>query len=321
MLQLPSNRHHRISNVSQINDLIRYIYDESRERPILVLTVATGRHEPDIDTMALSETLGHVIDVVLISDDKLAEMLTRGFMESGHADLAVYQGAARLYPVISTRSASLSSVTAPLFFVDTPQHRDKLFDALSQLLPDVRSALEIRGKLNALHEHGGVRRLAFLSELRSKFSPTLVTTPTEARELATFLLSSGRCQPMMIISHTRHDQKPFVDVELLSGLLHGIAYVVEIVTPAASSEFRIHVAPTATVYGEAGRVYPTGTLWNDAGTRLRLFIPNDHISRMLLTNLMAAEALSLRADDIRSSDSWSDQWNERWGGAIAKASA
>ena len=49
----------------------------------------------------------------------------------------------------------------------------------------------------------------------------------------------------------------------------------------------------------AGLEQPTGINWNQPSSKMRLFLPNEHVSRMLLTNLMIKEALSLRADALR----------------------
>ena len=294
MLVFPSSAPQRPRSFADVNALVSYCLDGKRPVPLLLASLPKGATEPEIDVNALAKATTGVMDVAIIADADLISHAGELFLRRGCPDLTPYNGAVRLFPVPTTDVTTASETE--LHYTDTIRHRRKLADAITDVLrlaPFDTRVQDIVDAICQVHDHDE----SPLGMFRSIH--TIIRTTDAADSLADLLLSENRHLPVVVVSHISRQRPPFVDIDLLSDLLHDIAPIVEITSRKATEALCDRIAKPAWLYGEAGRVYPAGTAWNSPDATMRLFLPNVHVSRMLMTNMMASEALLRHADTLR----------------------
>lgn len=308
-----------VTTITQASRLAAHIADERRDKAVLVVSTRIGASRPDINPESIVQQVEGRVDVVVIADDRLAETMAAQLQTLGYGTHPVYNGAARLFmPRDPSRDGT------PLYYTDTNSHRQRLIaDLRHRFLPvheaaggvhqtaepgmmrsetvhigktDDSTQLDETDALLHLHDrHTGSPISGSPQEvenLRRSYRPVLVSTAQQARDLVGLLLSATRDKPVVVVSKSPTRDKPFVDVNLIAGLTHNRAIVTQIDTQEASDTFKKLLAKPAWVYGDAGRVFPVGDAWNSETSKLRLFLPNAHVSRMLLTNMMIVEVLA-----------------------------
>lgn len=292
MLVFPSSAPQRPRSFADVNALVSYCLDGKRPVPLLLASLPKGATEPAIDVDALVKATTGLMDVAIIADAGLIRYAGELFLRRGCPDLTPYNGAVRLFPVPTTDVMTASDTE--LHYTDTVRHRRKLADAIADVLRLTPFDTRVQAIVDAIcHDHDESPLDMF------RRMHTIIRTTDEADSLADLLLSGNRHLPVVVISHISRQRPPFVDIDLLSDLLHDIAPIVEITSRKATEALCDRIAKPAWLYGEAGRVYPAGTAWNSPDAKMRLFLPNVHVSRMLMTNMMASEALLRHADTIR----------------------
>lgn len=221
-----------------------------------------------------------------------------------HAECSAYRGAARYYP--SARIFHNDPASTLLLYTDTPKHRNELRQALSFRLFD-------DGIISA--EQAKENRIRIQQWEESRTAPILVNNASKAHDLIRQLLNPKRHQPVVVISQSLRAARPdrisenteripdirFIDTDTLCKMLDGIADVVFLYGQEATRVFESGIHRKAWIYGDAIRVFPLGVNWNnDDSTQLRLFWPNGHISKMMLTNMVIREALNCYAQTLRN---------------------
>ncbi|KAB7790280.1 hypothetical protein [Bifidobacterium leontopitheci] len=321
-----------VTTTMQARRLAAHIADERRVRAVLVVSTRNGAPEPDIIPESIVQQVEGRIDVVVIADDRLAETMAEELDALGYGMHPVYNGAARLFmprdpsrdgtPLYYTdtnshrqrlvadlrRRFSLGSQpasgTGPATQSSTTQSSTTQSGTTQSVTTHAGNAngsgagVHGDGTDNPLHlrdPHTGSPISGSPQEvenLRRSYRPLFVRTPQQARDLAGLLLSDTRDKPVVVVSKSPTQDKPFVDVNLIAGLVHNRAVVAQIDTKEAADTLKKLIAKPAWVYGDAGRVFPVGSAWNSETAKLRLFLPNVHVSRMLLTNMMIVEVLA-----------------------------
>ncbi|WP_214305689.1 hypothetical protein [Bifidobacterium callimiconis] len=281
--------------------LVDRCLDDNRTSPLLMLSTPQGSGQPTIDAEALAKATESLMDVAIIDDDELIRYAGELFRDRNQPDLTPYNGAARLLPATVGSSHPENRGTlrgTQLYYTDTVRHRRRLADAILDALPVTPGARRTDAIIDAVCRPRNDDTHPLTSFQRRIH--TVIRTPEETDSLADLLLSTDRHLPVVVISHTARQRPAFVDIDLLTDLLHDIAPIVEITSRKATETLCDRLCKPAWLYGEAGRVYPTGTEWNSPDAKMRLFLPNAHVSRMLLTNMMASEALLRHADTLRN---------------------
>ena len=301
MLAIPSPHPHWVSDDEEARRIADDVLSEGRTKPILAITSRddTGRTELDPDIVAA--IAGDALDIIVFGPNAAdgANDAFNARLDAGGAESCdVYNGAARLYPV---RMSGTSD--APLYYVDTQAHREHMLEDLAArlvadgLLRRKPAADVIRQAARRFDGHD--RRASDVTRIGDGNPAHILRTMEQTRELTDLLMSDKRMMPVVVVAQSTDRGTPFVDADLISNALHGLALVVVLRTDEAVAEFKRRMPRTAWVFGDAGRVFPTGTGWNRPDTPPRLFLPNEHVSRMLLTNLMMKDALINVADTLR----------------------
>lgn len=301
MLAFPSSTLQRPMSSKDMVTLVDRCLDDNRTSPLLMLSTPQGSDQPTVDAEALAEATESLMDVVLIDDDELIRYAGELFRGRNQPDLTPYNGAARLFPTaVGSGHPENSGMLrgTQLYYTDTVRHRRRLADAILDALPVTPGARRADAIIDAVCRPKNDDTHPLTSFQRRIH--TVIRTPEEADSLVDLLLSKDRHLPVAVISHTSRQRPAFVDIDLLADLLHDIAPIVEITSRKAAEALCDRLYKPAWLYGEAGRVYPVGTAWNSPSAKMRLFLPNAHVSRMLLTNMMASEALLRHADTIRN---------------------
>ncbi|PLS26061.1 hypothetical protein [Bifidobacterium parmae] len=300
MLALPSSRPQRVTDGEDARRLARYVLSGARTRPVLVVTARGNAHDAWNDVAAIATLTGGALDVALLDGagrtvDGADETFNAALAVDGHGTPGVYNGAARLYPA--------PPAATTLYYLDTAAHRGRLIADLLRRDDDAAatgpSAAPSEDAVRRFVDRSDETRSYDLEELRRRHPAHVIRTKAEARGLAELLLSPERRKPVVVVSRSAGSRRACVDVDLISTMLHGLAATVMLDSNEAISEFKRHVAQPAWVFGDAGRVFPADASWNDPKARMRLFLPNEHVSRMLLTNIMIKDALLLVADGLR----------------------
>ena len=257
----------------------------------MVVTTRGNHASPDIDVDNVNLLTRGCIDIVLLDDDEISHRFSEMLEASGHKSLATYRGAARLYmPCPPTQDDDRS--WAPLFYTDTAPHRHALVAHLVALSSNgTRVAAPCNG-------HDSKHTSSFITPHDIETDKFIrIRTATQAHRLTMFMLSSERRLPIVAISTPSH-AKPIVNMDYLTNGLHGLAHIVQITDTDAIRALESDLDRSAWIYGSAGRIYPTGDRWNGGDQKLGIYLPNPHVSPMLLTNLMVRDTLLLVRDSL-----------------------
>lgn len=288
---------------ADIDALTAYIIDADRQHPVLLVTTSKNSTTPDVDLDQLIALGACNMVVVVLNDDATTKAFSLAMQTALHAECSAYRGAVRYYP--SARIFQNDPANTLLLYTDTPQHRNELRQTLSSRLFD-------DGVISA--EQAEENRIEIQQWEESRTTPILVTNAGKAHDLIYHLLSPKRHQPVVVISQSLRAARPdrvsesaemlpdirFIDTDTLCKMLDGIADVVFLYGQEATRVFESGIHRKAWVYGDAIRVFPLGRDWNnDGSTQLRLFRPNGHISKMMLTNMVIREALNCYAQTLR----------------------
>lgn len=291
MLALPSSRSQRVTDGEDARRLARHVLSGARTRPVLVVTARGNAHDAWNDATAIATLTGGALDVALLDGTGADETFNEALAADGHDTSGVYNGAARLYPA--------PPAATTLYYLDTAAHRGRLIADLLRHDGGTDATGTSDDAVRRFVDRSDETRSYDLEELRRRYPAHVIRTKAEARGLAELLLSPERHKPAVVVSRSAGSRRACVDVDLISTMLHGLAATVMLDSNEAISEFKRHVAQPAWVFGDAGRVFPADVSWNDPKARMRLFLPNEHVSRMLLTNIMIKDALLLVADGLR----------------------
>lgn len=292
MLVFPCSQPQRLNALEDADNLIRHIFDPQRSRALLVVTTRGNHASPDIDVDNVNLSTNGCIDIVLLDDDEISHRFSEMLEASGHKSLATYRGAARLYmPCPPAQDDDRS--WAPLFYTDTAPHRHAL---VAHLVALSSNGTRIAAPCNG-HDS---RHTSLLSPPPHDIETDKfirIRTATQAHRLTMFMLSSERRLPIVAISTPSH-AKPIVNMDYLTNGLHGLAHIVQITDTDAIRALESDLDRSAWIYGSAGRIYPTGDRWNGGDQKLGIYLPNPHVSPMLLTNLMVRDTLLLVRDSL-----------------------
>lgn len=218
----------------------------------VVVTSRQGVTVPDLDAARIAAQLGGEVRVVVVPAH-LTSVVNRLLGE----DLAVRNGAARVYPIRQEGQPYRSMVYLP-------GNR-----AAERVVAAARDALRSAHTVPALSGHGasiGAVSAATASPLG--LAGGLVDSPALAVELAHLLLNPGRDKPVALVTWPAGASGPRIDAAKVRAEVGGHADVVEMPTGVVSWQFSSALGyPGAECYGGAGRVYPVGTEWT---TNLRL---------------------------------------------------
>lgn len=244
-----------LHDVVDVAGLVRYLRDESRRRPVAVLTVAKGERAPYVSASELLKSTGGAVDVVTIPEGDLTKAMAHQ-LEDERA--SVHRGACRIYP--PGREWERQPFTTPVRHARSSEDGARLH---RDLVMDIKHAQSrpVAGRASASSHAGGPPLPVTPSQGATSPPPAGITTATEAEQLATFLHSSSRRFPAVVVSRATEANEAYADVEELTNDLEGLAAVFEICTVEASWAFSDAVPPRCQVYGGAARVYPIGTAW------------------------------------------------------------
>lgn len=116
---VPDTRIWTISNGGQAKQLIDYLMNPRRDRPVVVLTRAAGQDEPFADRRQLSDHVGDIAAIADIAGTDATWALTE-YLPNG---LTTYGGACRVYPTGDLRTVNKYDV--PLFFTVANADRER----------------------------------------------------------------------------------------------------------------------------------------------------------------------------------------------------
>ena len=272
--------------------LVGYLRRETRDRPVVVLTVPFGQHQPSIDP---HEIAIQGVDVVTIPNPDL----TWYFAELVAAEAAVFNGACRVYPPGQEWESFPS--TAPVRMARNSHEIDALPSLLSAdvkraLAKKTTAAAPIPWATHGPHPvptpgpHHGVP--AVPSDPSSGV-PEAIATSADAQVLAAYLRNPARRLPAVVVSRAAGTNEAFVDVREAREQLSGFAQVFEITTLKASWALRAALPPHCDVYGGASRVYPIGTAWLTDPTLSPLRFAHSLRERGTITRTLISDAMKM----------------------------
>lgn len=115
----------RITDAAGARALAHHLLDPTRARPVVVVTVPSGRTEPFIDAEAIARAVGDLAEVAVVPTDHTGWRLS----EQLPPLTAVYGGAGRVYPVGTAWRER--PALAPLRFAYTPEEGEAAVAALT----------------------------------------------------------------------------------------------------------------------------------------------------------------------------------------------
>lgn len=319
MLALPSPHPQWVTDGEDALRLADYVLSDERTKPLLIITCRNDTGKPGIDPDIVAALTGDTLDIAVCVPDAAVDdafnARVNGIPDAGDirtapnaaASYGVYNGAIRLYPAHSGLSphpgAHDAAAEAPLYYADTHAQREHMLEDLTARLVD--AGLLRRTPRSDAISHAAARlderdrRANDIPETENRNPAHVIQSADQVRELTDLLRSSGRMMPIVVVAQSVDSTQPFVDADLISNTLHDLALVAVLHSDEAVVEFKRRMPRPSWVFGNAGRVFPTGTAWDRPDTPPRLFLPNKHVSRMLLTNLMMKDALINVADTLR----------------------
>lgn len=249
---------------------------------VVVITTRAGERVPAFDAATVAEALGAQGRVL-----EVPPHLTHALNDRLGDDLAVYGGAARVFPV----RAAKGPYAAPI--VTLPREGAPRLDIL---LREARRALAASTGPTAAPAPGPERRPAVPT---GTGGVTPIDTPALAAELATHLLSPERTRPVLLVTRRAGDDRPLVDVGRIVDDVGTLVDVFDMATGDVSWAFAraLDRFPGTECYGGAGRVYPVGLDWTNHLHRSPLrFVWNEHEARAatdaLIRDALASSRLS-----------------------------
>lgn len=289
-MQFPTTEPVRLIDQLDVASLLSYLRRESRERPVVILTVGPGRHVPYVSADEIARAGGGRVDVVIIPTEELTRSFSSGLQDER---AGVYRGACRVYPIGTAWEGN--PLAFPLRFART---QDEIDDLPPLLLEDMRRELARPPRPAPTIPHTPIpaRPPAVAGAVPAPAPvrlPTAIATEPDAQALATHLRSPGRERPSVVVSRATGTTEAYANVEELRTVLAGLADVFEITTLDASWAFSRAVPDMCQVYGGASRVYPVGLDWleNPFGSPLRFAygMPD----RQKVTRELVADAMSM----------------------------
>lgn len=277
-----------LHDVVDVAGLVQYLRNESRTRPVAVLTVAKGERAPYVSASELLKSAGGAVDVITIPQGDLSEAMAHQLEDEG---ASVHRGACRIYP--PGREWERQPFTTPVRHARSRADGARLH---RDLMLDIKHAQSrpVAGRAPASSHVGGAPLPVVPREgATSPPPPAGITTATEAEQLATFLHSSSRRFPAVVVSRATEASEAYADVEELISDLEGLATVFEICTVEASWAFSDAVPPRCQVYGGAARVYPLGTAWESDPYVSPLHFAHSRADRIGITRVLIGDVMRM----------------------------
>ena len=300
-MELPSESPAQVRDQFDLADLVAYLRRDTRERPVVVLTIAPGEPSPYVSTARLAREADGRADIVTIPTDQL----TRDF--SGRLNdpqAGVFRGACRVYPpgtawedaplTLPVRMARDASEIGAL-------PRLVIEDLRRELARPARPPADGRGRAdNRANQRPRTPTAPVSAPARPAgpvpgparpTPPVEILTAADAAALASHLHNAVRNRPAVVVSRATGAAAAYADVAQLRRDLSGLADVFEICTPDASWAFSHGVPDMCQVYGGASRVYPVGTGWEidpyESPLRFAHGMPDrDRVTRQLIADAM-----------------------------------
>ena len=277
-----------------IAQLVAYLRAESRERPVVIITVGLGQAKPYVNVPDVVDAAAGRADVVQIPTDDL----TYAFAAAISKESAVYHGACRVYPPGLTWEDR--PFTVPLRMARTG---DEIASLQRLLLTDLKAAFR-QPPPAATPERPAARPRVAVDAVPSpppvQPAPEVVATAVEAQALAEHLLSGARRVPVVVVSRASGADQAFADVDGLRESLRNLADVVEIATLEATWRLSQLLPPRCEVYGGASRVYPVGRAWADDPYLSPLRFASGMRDRTKVTRQLTSDAMSLASKGSHS---------------------
>ncbi|MHA6523538.1 hypothetical protein [Tessaracoccus sp. G1721] len=269
-----------ITDAFDVHRLVAYLRSEARTRPVVVLTVARGRH--DTYVAPTDFTADGRADVVTLTHDQVTYALS----DQVGKESSVFGGACRVYP--PGTGWETDPHTVPLFLA---RDADEIKDLKSRLLGALQRALAPQPPVDT----GNRRPSTTPSTPRPSATtvPPAVRTRDDAHALGAFLRNPARQRPVVVVSRATGAPEAYADVDNLHTTLHGIADVVEIETAEASWAFSEAVPPMCQVYGGASRAYPIGSGWETDPYESPLRFAYGRTDRVRITRELVSDAMSM----------------------------
>ncbi|MFT4217054.1 MAG: hypothetical protein QM619_07705 [Micropruina sp.] len=285
-MDLPARDPVTVRDRLDVANLVSYLRRETRERPVVVLTVAPGHTAPYASAAELAGVAKGRADVVTIPTDDL----TWQFSESlDDPQAGTYRGACRVYPAGADWESH--PLTVPLRMA---RDRTEIANLPRLIEDDLRRHLE---RPPTRPTKPVPRPSPARAPIPSAPSPVLslgtIATDAEASALAAYLESPARTQPAVVVSRSADAPAAFADIAQLRDDLVGLAQVHEITTIEASWAFSHAVPDMCQVYGGASRVYPIGTAWMDDPYLSPLRFAHSPRDRTTVTRQLVADAMNM----------------------------
>ena len=316
MVELPSDAPVAVRDPLDVSVLVAYLRRETRDRPVLVLSVDAGQIGPYLPLDQAAKAAAGRADVVLIQGDDL----TRSFCQSIADKAGVYRGACRVYPPgqgweqdpLSTplrmaRNEKEIKLLPELVLADLHHAVDKVRWAAARSetthLPRQQRAAShtpvsppsLSSPANSLSPASppSPASLARRSHTADLSVPPEIASGKDINQLVAYLRSPARRRPVVVISRATSMASAYADVDQAREDLAGLAEVFEITTATASWAFARAVPPMCAVYGGASRAYPLGTGWEVDPYSSPLRFAYSLRDRTTVTRQLVADAMSM----------------------------
>ncbi|MFT3969103.1 MAG: hypothetical protein QM695_02205 [Micropruina sp.] len=305
-MELPSTAPVQVRDQLDLASLVAYLRRDSRERPVVILTLGPGAPSPYVSAAQLAAEARGGADIVTIPTDELTRALSSR-LDDPRA--GVFRGACRVYP------AGNSWETNPLTFPVRMARDAAEINALPRLIiADLRRELDRPATVPAATQPPPGTNAGHPGQRAGKpprtppvpapkptagpppaplATPTEISTAAEASALASHLRSAARTRPAVVVSRATAAAEPYADVAQLRHDLSGLADVFEICTPDASWAFSHHVPDMCQVYGGACRAYPVGTGWEADPYESPLRFAHGMTDRGQVTRQLIADAMGM----------------------------
>lgn len=318
-MDLPSNAPIQVRDSFDLAELLAYLRRDTRERTVVLLSVAPGERSPYVSAARLAAEAAGRADIVTIPNDELTWAFSARLKDP---KAGVFRGACRVYPpgpqwednppATPARMARDAAEIKALPGLLTEDLRRALArPAPPRSTAPGRSAAGQGVKPGHARAHTGVPARPGTAARSGEPRPASTPTPTprpastapvapaeivtqaDAAALASHLRSPGRNLPAAVVSRATGAVAAYVDVADLRQDLSGLADVFEICTPEASWAFSHAVPDMCQVYGGAGRVYPVGRGWEADPYESPLRFAHGMPDREQVTRQLIADAMGM----------------------------